>query len=70
MEPIPRFIEEHSLTAAEYLADGVYVAHEGWQLWLLTERDGVVHNIALEPTAIVALLDYAQRVGLLKRKEE
>jgi hypothetical protein len=46
-----------------YIGDGVYVSHDGYQLWLTTERDGnVVHAIALEPQAWRALVAYVEEM--------
>jgi hypothetical protein len=69
MGPIPEFIRDYGLRDPDYLGDGVYVAHEGWQLWLLTERDGRVESIALEPRALLDLIAYAERTKLLLRRE-
>ena len=32
-----------------YIGDGVYVTHDGYQVWLRAEFDGFEHSIALEP---------------------
>ena len=37
-------IPNHSV----YLGDGVYGHFDGFQLWIQTERDGIIHEIALE----------------------
>jgi hypothetical protein len=41
-----------------YLGDGVYASHDGYQIWLRAERDGRVHEIALEPEVLAALATY------------
>lgn len=55
----------------EYLADGVYICHDGYQLWIRTgnhhfnrEREGP-GNIALDSLTFSLLIRYAQRVGFL-----
>ena len=45
----------------EYLGDGVYVEHDDWQFWLITERAGQTHEIALGIAELASLRDYAQR---------
>lgn len=45
---IQETIDREGLRDASYLSDGVYAAHDGYQMWLLAERDGRVHAIALE----------------------
>jgi hypothetical protein len=44
-----------------YLADGVYIGHDGYQIWLTAERDGMVHKIALDADTLAALYRYAQQ---------
>ena len=41
-----------------YLGDGVYASHDGYQIWLTVERSGGWHRIALEPTVFEALIRY------------
>jgi hypothetical protein len=44
----------------DYLGDGVYVSHDGFQLWLgLQARQQM---IALEPEVFKALVRYAERM--------
>lgn len=43
-----------------YLGDGVYAAHDGFQIWLAVNRDGAEHRIALEPDVFVRLREYRQ----------
>lgn len=45
----------------EYLGDGVYASHDGYQVWLAANN----HEnkvIALEPAVIAALMRYYQRL--------
>lgn len=59
MNPIREFIAANGLQDPEYLVDGIYAAHDGYQTWLLVEREfGVIHSIALEPGAIRSIQDY------------
>lgn len=46
------------LDAEQYLGDGVYVGHDGWQIWLRTERERGWHEIALEPHVLAAFHHY------------
>ena len=47
-----------------YLGDGVYADFDGYQVWIWTSN-GIRESerIALEPSVIRNLLDYAKRVG-------
>jgi len=50
----------------EYLGDGVYASHDGYQIWLAANH----HEnkvIALEPAVLARLMDY---VKSLKQKKE
>jgi hypothetical protein len=49
-------------TDRDYIGDGVYVSSEGWQIWVRTQREIGVHEIALEPPAFEALVRYARRI--------
>lgn len=44
----------------DYLGDGVYVGHDGYQIWLGTQYG---NRIALEPSVMAALLRYAGRIA-------
>lgn len=46
----------------EYIGDGVYAAFDGYQIWLAAERDGRVHNIAIEPEVWASLKAYAHTI--------
>jgi hypothetical protein len=46
-----------------YLTDGVYVDHDDMQMWLSAERDGKLHEIAVDHNVLNALLNYARRLG-------
>ncbi len=46
----------------EYLGDGLYVSHDGWQIILRAPRIEGDHWVALEPNVFVALVDYARRI--------
>jgi len=49
-------------TDQEYIGDGVYASFDGYHIWLRTERDDVVHTIALEPQVLEALVTYRHRL--------
>lgn len=50
----------------KYLGDGVYVGHDGYQLWLTTGNHYNPELVYLEPSVLLALVDYAKRVGILQ----
>lgn len=51
-------------TKDEYLGDGVYASHDGYQLWLDLRAQDPNIRIALEPAVWKALLRYASQIGL------
>lgn len=53
-------MSEHNLK--QYLGDGVYAECDGFSIWLRTQRAEGVHEIALEPKVMAALLDYLNRL--------
>lgn len=50
-------------THAQYIGDGVYAAFDGYHVWLRAERDGRLHEVAIEPAVWGALKRY---VGALQ----
>lgn len=47
-----------------YLGDGVYCGYDGYQVWLIVERENGLHEIALgEDDLLPALFNYAREVG-------
>ena len=52
----------------DYIGDGVYVAHDRYQIYLsANHHENEV--IALEPMVLVALVNYAKRIGILDNDE-
>ena len=51
-----------------YLGDGLYADFDGWILTLKTERDNAIHWVALEPEVFEALIQYAIKIGWLKKE--
>lgn len=52
---------EPTKSNAQYIGDGVYASHDGYQIWLAAND----HNnkvIAIEPAVFVALVRYAEQV--------
>lgn len=47
----------------EYLGDGVYASFDGFQVWLYAERDGRVHEIAVEDPVIDALVRFRRSIS-------
>ena len=41
---------------AIYLGDGCYVGTDGYQIWLRTQRENCIHEIALEPGVFQRLI--------------
>lgn len=42
-----------------YLSDRVYASFDGQKIWLANN----MHNVALEPAVLLALVHYAQRIN-------
>jgi hypothetical protein len=59
-----------ALANADYLGDGLYVGHDGHQMWLWTERDGILHYVAIEPAIWLRLLQWVVRLnaGLMEHQ--
>ena len=47
-----------------YLGDGLYATFDGFQIWLIADRFGQKHEVALEGATFAALLAFARRLGL------
>lgn len=47
----------------DYIGDGVYVEFDGYNVWLKTERDGRIHEIALEPPVFDSLCGFVKRIN-------
>lgn len=59
-----------SMKLARYLGDGVYAGFDGYQVWLWTDRFGVVHEIALDGSTYSALCKYTTDLAdFIARKE-
>lgn len=46
----------------EYLGDGVYARFDGYQVWVRAEREGVMHEVALEPNVLSELDEYWRKI--------
>ena len=49
----------------EHIGDGVYISHDGYQIWLAANH----HEnkvIALEPQVLIAFIKYAEEHGFIK----
>jgi hypothetical protein len=46
----------------DYIGDGVYVGHDGYQIWLTTGSHENQPLVALDPDVLAALNRYYQRV--------
>lgn len=45
-----------------YLGDGVYVSHDGYQLWIHVGAHDNPPVVALEPQVLIALNEYARSI--------
>lgn len=53
----------NELRDKQYLGDGVYAGHDGYQLWLYTDNGyGPTNKIALEPNVLKNMNEYWQRI--------
>jgi hypothetical protein len=52
------------------LGDGLYCSHDGFALWLRAPREHGDHTVALEPFVLQAFLEYAERCGVIQKREE
>lgn len=51
----------------DYMGDGVYVGHDGYQLWLTTDSHENIELLAIEPNVLKNLNNYFNRIfGELK----
>lgn len=48
-----------------YLGDGLFAQHDGFHIWLMAERDGVEHTVALEPEVLHAFDNYRMKINQL-----
>lgn len=46
----------------EHIGDGVYVGHDGYQIWLTVNSHENPPLVALDPAVLAALNRYSQRV--------
>ena len=54
-------MNEPALRPKAYLGDGAYATFDGFQIWVHAERDGMVHQVALERDTFEALVSFAKR---------
>ena len=53
----------------EYLGDGLYAHFDGFMITLSTQREAGEHYVALEPEVFEALIQYAIKIGWLKKDQ-
>lgn len=62
-------LEDDSRRQASYLGDGVYVANDGYQLWVRANNADwhkfSTADVAIEPRTLVGLVAYARIAGLV-----
>ncbi len=65
---------EAGIKDADYIGDGVYVANDGYQIWLYVHEEGMIETfkrIALEPGVMTKLIHYNKLfMDALSRGEE
>ena len=59
--------EKLQMTDEDYLGDGLYASYDGWMITLSAPREHDEHYVALEPEVFEALLQYAMKIGWLKK---
>lgn len=53
---------------ADYIGDGVYAGFDGFGIWLhANSHDHPTDKVYLEPNVLVGLINFAKRVGLMKK---
>lgn len=57
--------DEHDM---EHIGDGVYVSHDGYQLWFRVNSHMNPALVAMEPSVLYALDNYRRRIGLAPPK--
>jgi hypothetical protein len=66
IDRIVEFLDEHECKRRIYLGDSVYIGHDGYQIWLVTDRStprsptggSGLHYIALDPQVQETLRRY------------
>ena len=61
--PIVNFIKSRGLQDGQHIGDGVYVADEGHQVWLIVERFGSVESVAIDDRTWQSLVNYMKSHG-------
>lgn len=63
--------QDQPKSKGEYLGDGVYASFDGFQVWLAVNHHAN-HVVALEPTVMLALIRYWERLeaGRGRTKEQ
>lgn len=49
----------------EYLGDGAYASHDGFQIWVSCDREHGLDAVALDARGIQDLVSYAKKIGML-----
>ena len=52
-----------------YLGDGLYASFDGYMLTLRAPRERGDHWVGLEPRVLLALLEYCEHIGMIKKRE-
>lgn len=58
-ERLKRILPDDAQRDPDYLGDGIYASHDGYQIWLCTLEGSL---IAIEPPVLAALSRYDQRI--------
>jgi len=53
----------NELKDKSYLEDGLYIGHDGFQLWLYAERENGMNMVALEPHVLKTIERYVELIA-------
>jgi hypothetical protein len=72
---MPNSVLVNGETHQRYLGDGVYASHDGYQIWLRTERlddnyGSIIHEIALDYRTLDTLLQYINELKQMSKSNE
>jgi hypothetical protein len=67
---ILEFFKQQGCPHPVYLGDGAYAGTDGYQVWLVCDRSGVLNYIALDGYAEGALVEYLKKLHGKKEEQE
>lgn len=60
-------LKEYEMYEEQYIGDGVYVAFDGYHIWLAANHPGN-RVVALEPEVMEALIRYNDHINRLRKE--